>query len=171
MYNGATMTQDEALKILKTGANVFLTGEPDGAPVRSGAAVSDITAGMFAAYAIVAALLHRERTGEGQMVDTTLIESSVALLSYQASRFFVTGENPSRLGNAHPSIVPYDSYHTSDGWVTVAIMNPPQWERFCLALDLGGLLEDPRFVDNASRVNHRDELQELVKKRWNEYGF
>jgi len=145
---------------------MFLTGEPDGAPVRSGAAVSDITAGMFAAYAIVAALLHRERTGEGQMVDTTLIESSVALLSYQASRFFVTGENPSRLGNAHPSIVPYDSYHTSDGWVTVAIMNPPQWERFCLALDLGGLLEDPRFVDNASRVNHRDELQELVKKRF-----
>jgi crotonobetainyl-CoA:carnitine CoA-transferase CaiB-like acyl-CoA transferase len=145
---------------------MFLTGDPEGAPVRSGAAISDITAGMFAAYAIVAALLHRERTGEGQMVDTSLIESSVALLTYQASRFFVTGQNPARLGNAHPSIVPYDSYHAADGWVTVAIMNQPQWERFCLALDLGGLLEDPRFVDNASRVSHRDELQDLVRKRF-----
>jgi formyl-CoA transferase len=145
---------------------MFLTGDPEGAPMRCGAAVSDITAGMFAAYGIVAALLHRERTGEGQMVDTSLIESSVALLTYQASRFFVTGQNPARLGNAHPSIVPYDSYHAADGWVTVAIMNQPQWERFCLALDLGGLLEDPRFVDNASRVAHRDELQDLVKKRF-----
>jgi crotonobetainyl-CoA:carnitine CoA-transferase CaiB-like acyl-CoA transferase len=147
---------------------MFLAGEPDGAPMRSGAAVSDITAGMFAAYAIVAALLHRERTGEGQMVDTSLIESSVALLTYQASRFFVTGENPARLGNAHPSIVPYDSYRTSDGWVTIAVVNQPQWERFCLALDLGDLPEDPRFVDNGSRVSHRDELQALVKKRFAE---
>jgi formyl-CoA transferase len=145
---------------------MFLAGEPDGAPMRSVAAVSDITAGMFAAYAIVAALLYRERTGQGQMVDTSLIESSVALLTYQASRFFVTGENPARLGNAHPSIVPYDSYRTSDGWVTIAVVNRPQWQHFCLALDLGDLLEDPRFVDNASRVSHRDELQELVKTRF-----
>ncbi len=144
---------------------MFLAGEPDGAPMRSVAAVSDIAAGMFAAYAIVAALLHRERTGEGQIVDTSLIESSVALLTYQASLFFVTGQNPARLGNAHPSIVPYDSYRTSDGWVTIAVVNQPQWERFCLALDLGDLPKDPRFVDNASRVAHRDELQVLVKKR------
>lgn len=141
---------------------MFLTGEGDSAPVRSGAAVSDIAAGMFAAYAIVAALLHRERTGEGQMVDTSLIESSVALLTYQAGRFFVTGRNPARLGNAHPSIVPYDSYRTSDGWVTVAVMNQPQWEAFCRALGLRGLAEDARFVDNASRVAHRDELQEVA---------
>jgi len=147
---------------------MFLTGEPDGAPMRSGVAVSDISAGMFAAYAIVAALLHRERTGEGQMVDTSLIESSVALLTYQASRFFVTGQNPARLGNAHPSIVPYDSYRTSDGWLTIAVVNQPQWERFCLALELSDLPEDPRFADNASRVSHRDELQELVKRRFAE---
>jgi crotonobetainyl-CoA:carnitine CoA-transferase CaiB-like acyl-CoA transferase len=145
---------------------MFLTGEPEGAPMRSGAAVSDITAGMFAAYAIVAALLHRERTGEGQMVDTSLIESSVALLTYQASRHFVTDQNPARLGNAHPSIVPYDSYRTADGWLTVAVMNQAHWQHFCLALDLGGLLEDPRFVDNASRVAHREELQEMVKKHF-----
>ena len=145
---------------------MFLTGEGDGAPVRSGAAVSDIGAGMFAACAIVAALLHRERTGEGQMVDTSLVESSVAFLTYQAGRFFVTGQNPARLGNAHPLVVPYDSYRTSDGWVTVAVMNQPQWEGFCRALDLGGLVEDPRFLDNASRVAHRDELQEVVKERF-----
>jgi crotonobetainyl-CoA:carnitine CoA-transferase CaiB-like acyl-CoA transferase len=147
---------------------MFLTGEPDGAPMRSGVAVSDISAGMFAAYAIVGALLCRERTGEGQMVDTSLIESSVALLTYQAGRFFVTGQNPARLGNAHPSIVPYDSYRTSDGWVTVAVVNQPQWERFCLALDLSDLPRDPRFVDNASRVAHRDELQALVEERFAE---
>jgi len=145
---------------------MFLAGEPEGAPMRSVAPVSDISAGMFAAYAIVVALLHRERTGEGQMVDTSLIESSVALLTYQASRFFVTGENPARLGNAHPSIVPYDSYRTSDGWLTIAVMNQPQWERFCLALDLSDLPVDPRFVDNAARVTHRDELQDLVKERF-----
>lgn len=127
--------------------------------------MSDIAAGMFAAYAIVAALLHRERTGEGQMVDTSLIESSAALLTYQAGRFFVTGENPPRLGNAHPSIVPYDSYRTSDGWVTVAVMNQPQWEGFCRALDLGDLPKEPRFVDNASRVAHRDELEDVLKER------
>jgi len=144
---------------------MFLTGEGDSAPMRCGAAVSDIAAGMFAAYAIVAALLHRERSGEGQMVDTSLIESSAALLTYQAGRFFVTGQNPPRLGNAHPSIVPYDSYRTSDGWVTIAVMNQPQWEGFCRALDLGGLPKDPRFVDNASRVAHRDELEDALKER------
>ncbi len=144
---------------------MFLTGEGDSAPVRSGAAVSDIAAGMFAAYAVVAALLHREHTGEGQMVDTSLIESSVALLTYQAGRFFVTGQNPARLGNAHPSIVPYDSYRTSDGWVTVAVMNQPQWEGFCRALGLSRLVEDARFVDNASRVAHRDGLQEVLRER------
>jgi crotonobetainyl-CoA:carnitine CoA-transferase CaiB-like acyl-CoA transferase len=144
---------------------MFLTGEPDGAPMRSGAAISDISAGMFAAYAIVAALYHRDRTGEGQMVDTSLLESSVSLLTYQASRYFVTGENPTRLGNAHPSIVPYDCYRTADGWVTVAIMNQPMWERFCKALDLEDLTCDPRFHTNPERVQNRDALREILYER------
>jgi crotonobetainyl-CoA:carnitine CoA-transferase CaiB-like acyl-CoA transferase len=144
---------------------MFLTGEPDGAPMRSGAAISDISAGMFAAYAIVAALYHRDRTGAGQMVDTSLLESSVSLLTYQASRYFVTGENPTRLGNAHPSIVPYDCYRTADGWVTVAIMNQPMWERFCKALDLQDLTCDPRFHTNPDRVQNRDALSEVLYER------
>ncbi len=142
-----------------------LTGDPDGAPMRSGAAISDISAGMFAAYAIVAALYHRDRTGEGQMVDTSLLESSVSLLTYQASRYFVTGENPTRLGNAHPSIVPYDCYRTADGWVTTAIMNQPMWERFCQALGLEQLPCDPRFLANSDRVQNRDALHQILYER------
>ena len=144
---------------------MYLTGEPDGAPMRAGAAISDISAGMFAAYAIVAALYHRDRTGEGQMVDTSLLESSVSLLTYQASRYFVTDQNPTRLGNAHPSIVPYDCYRTADGWVTTAIMNQPMWERFCQALDLEQLACDPRFVANADRVQNRDALNDILYER------
>jgi crotonobetainyl-CoA:carnitine CoA-transferase CaiB-like acyl-CoA transferase len=113
---------------------MFLTGEPDGAPMRSGAA-------------------------------TSLLESSVSLLTYQASRYFVTGENPTRLGNAHPSIVPYDCYRTADGWVTVAIMNQPMWERFCKALDLEDLTCDPRFHTNPERVQNRDALREILYER------
>lgn len=144
---------------------MFLTGEPEGSPMRSGAAVSDIAAGMFGAYGIVAALLHRERSGEGQMVDISLLEASVSLLTYQANRYFVTGENPARLGNAHPSIVPYDCYRTADGWVTIAIMNQPMWERFCTALDLEGLPRDPRFLSNADRVSNRDALNQVLFDR------
>lgn len=141
---------------------MYLSGAAESPPVRSGAAVSDVTAGMFAAYAIVAALYHRERTGEGQMVDTSLIEASIALLTYQASRYFVTGENPARLGNAHPSIVPYDSYQTADGWVTIAIMNQPMWERFCRALNLEALPSDERFATNADRVRNRAALNGVL---------
>ncbi len=141
---------------------MYLSGAAESPPVRSGAAVSDVTAGMFAAYAIVAALYHRERTGESQMVDTSLIEASIALLTYQASRYFVTGENPARLGNGHPSIVPYDSYQTSDGWVTIAIMNQPMWERFCAALGLDDLPADPRFASNADRVRNRADLNAIL---------
>jgi len=144
---------------------MFLTGEPEGSPMRSGAAVSDIAAGMFGAYGIVAALLHRERSGEGQMVDISLLEASVSLLTYQANRYFVTGENPARLGNAHPSIVPYDCYRTADGWVTIAIMNQPMWERFCTALGLEGLPRDPRFLSNADRVSNRDALNQVLFDR------
>ncbi|MGB6838372.1 MAG: CoA transferase, partial [Dehalococcoidia bacterium] len=144
---------------------MFLTGEPEGSPMRSGAAVSDIAAGMFGAYGIVAALLHRERSGEGQMVDISLLEASISLLTYQANRYFVTGENPARLGNAHPSIVPYDCYRTADGWVTIAIMNQPMWERFCTALDLKGLPRDPRFLSNADRVSNRDALNQVLFDR------
>jgi len=144
---------------------MFLTGEPEGSPMRSGAAVSDIAAGMFGAYGIVAALLHRERSGEGQMVDISLLEASVSLLTYQANRYFVTGENPARLGNAHPSIVPYDCYRTADGWVTIAIMNQPMWERFCTALGLEELPRDPRFLSNADRVSNRDALNQVLFDR------
>jgi formyl-CoA transferase/CoA:oxalate CoA-transferase len=106
-----------------------LTGED--VPYRCGAPVSDIAAGTFAALGIVTALFQREQTGEGQMVDTSLLEASLALLPYQTAGFLATGEVPARNGNAHPSIAPYNAYATSDGWVIIAAINDALWKR-CL---------------------------------------
>lgn len=141
---------------------MYLTGEPGGRPMRAGVPVADLVAGMFAAYGILAALRHRDRTGEGQLVDTSLLESSAALTSYLGSQYLATGENPSRLGNAHPSIVPYDSYKCVDGYVVIAGANQGIWERFCKALGMDGLLEDERFATGALRSENRLELGQVI---------
>lgn len=140
-----------------------LTGQPDGAPMRAGLPIADLSTGMVAAYAIMLALFQRQQTGEGQMVSTSLIESAMALLTYQAGRYFVTGETVSRFGNAHPSIVPYDSYPTADGWVTIAVVNDSTWKRFCQATGLHQLEHDPRFATNAERVRHREDLDGRIR--------
>lgn len=140
-----------------------LTGAPSGAPIRAGVPIADLSTGLAAAYGIALALLQRQQTGHGQMVDASLLETSVALLSYQAVRYFVTGELPSRLGNAHPSIVPYDTYRCADGWVSLAVVNDATWQRFCAALDLPALSRDPRFASNADRVQNRDALDEVLQ--------
>jgi formyl-CoA transferase len=145
---------------------MYLTGEPDGRPMRAGVPIGDLVAGMFAAYAILAALRHRDRTGEGQLVDTSLLEASAALTSYLGSQYLATGENPHRLGNAHPSIVPYDSYRCSDGYVVIAGANQGIWERFCKALSLDHLLEDERFKTGADRSVNRAPLGELISTKF-----
>jgi crotonobetainyl-CoA:carnitine CoA-transferase CaiB-like acyl-CoA transferase len=139
-----------------------LTGEPNGSPVRAGVPIADLATGITAAYGIMLALFQREHTGEGQRVDTSLLESSMALLTYAASRYFVTGEPATRYGNAHASIVPYDSYPTADGWITIAVVNDSTWRRFCAATGLEALIDDPRFATNAARVRHRGELDEQI---------
>ena len=144
---------------------MYLTGEPDGRPMRAGVPIADLVAGMFAAFAVLAALRQRDRTGEGQLVDTSLLESSAALTSYLASQYLATGENPPRLGNAHPSIVPYDSYRCADEYVVVAGANQGIWERFCRALGLDTLTEDPRFRTGADRSANRDALNEVISRR------
>lgn len=147
------------------GGLTSITGEPDGAPVRLGVAIADIAAGMFAFQGMLLALIARGATGRGQLVDVSLLDSVAALLTYQANRFFATGESPVRLGNRHAAIAPYDTYDTVDGVLVLAVGNDPQWQRFCKAIDADDLAEDERFRTNAGRVTHNPELTHLVRAR------
>lgn len=142
-----------------------LTGETDGAPMRVGVPIADITAGMFAAYAVVAALFARERDPDrqGQQVDTSLLASQVALLTYQAGRYFATGAPPSRTGNGHATIAPYQTYASADGYVNVSCGNQRLWERFCRALGCTHVLHDRRFASNPDRVAHLPELNAVLE--------
>jgi formyl-CoA transferase len=112
-------------------------------------------------------LYWRERDPDrrGQFVDTSMLGGQVALLTYQAGRYFATGAAPSRIGNRHASIAPYEMFRTSDGFVNVAAANEPMWQRFCRALDLPELLSDPRFATNPDRVTHRTELSAAIEER------
>jgi len=147
------------------GGIMSLTGEPGSDPVMVGVPQADMVAGMFAAFAIAAALHARERTGEGQVIDATMIGGQVALLSRQAARFFADGTVPRPEGNVHASIVPYQTFRASDGHINVGVANNALFERFCRALDLEELLEDERFTDNPKRVAHRREIVPIIERR------
>ena len=141
------------------GGLMSITGEPDGAPVRLGVAVADIAAGMFAYQGLLAALIARGKTGRGQRVDVGLLDSVVALLTYQASRYFATGDVPGRTGNRHASIAPYDTYPAADGTLVLAVGNDSQWQSLCAALNLPELGSNPRYRTNAGRVEHYASLR------------
>src|SRR5215813_6739276 len=145
-----------------------ISGEPGGTPTRVGVPIADIAAGMFAAYAVASALFWRERDPErrGQRIDASMLGGQVALLTYQAGRYFATNEAPKRIGNRHASIAPYELFACADGFVNVAAANEPMWQRFCRALDLASLLEDPRFSSNPDRVSNRNALSSLVEERF-----
>jgi crotonobetainyl-CoA:carnitine CoA-transferase CaiB-like acyl-CoA transferase len=145
------------------GGIMSLTGEPGGPPMRVGIAIADITAGMFAAYAIMVALYHRERTGVGQMIDTSLLDGQLATLTYQAGRYFASGEAPRSSGNQHPTIVPYGVYRAADAYFNLAVGSEDLWQRFCTAMGLDDLRADPRFATNRDRLEHRDELNALLE--------
>jgi crotonobetainyl-CoA:carnitine CoA-transferase CaiB-like acyl-CoA transferase len=147
------------------GGIMSLTGEPRREPVMVGVPQADMVGGMFAAFAIVAALEARHRTGEGQVIDATMIGGQVALLSRQAARYFADGTVPRPEGNMHASIVPYQTFRAADGFVNVCCANNALFERLCRALDLEDLLEDSRFADNPSRVKHRDALVPQLEAR------
>ncbi len=129
-----------------------ITGESDGAAVRVGVAIADLAAGMFAFQGMLLALLARARTGRGQLVDISLLDSVTGLLTYQAARYFATGDTPARAGNRHMTIAPYDTFDTADGVLVLAVGNDAQWHRLCDALGLEGLRADPRFGSNEGRV-------------------
>ncbi len=143
------------------GGLMSITGAPDaegGSPQKVGVALTDIMTGLYATIGILAALSERERSGLGQYVDLALLDVTAATLANQASNFLVGGKVPERLGNAHPNIVPYQSFVTSDGHCIVAVGNDAQFARFAEALGLADLAQDPRFVTNQARVDHREEL-------------
>ena len=140
------------------GGFMAINGELGGDPMKVGVAVIDLFAGSHAATGILAALRHRDRTGEGQSVDLSLLESSLAALANQASAYLMGGVVHERLGNAHPHIVPTNAYATADGPVMVCVGNDPQFRKLCGLLDAPELADDPRFATNRDRVAHRHEL-------------
>lgn len=144
------------------GGVMSITGEESGPPAKVGVAIVDLTAGMFALSAIMAALILRDRTGQGQRVDISLLDSHLAWLANVASNYLVSGEAPRRYGNGHANIVPYHTFAASDGWLVVAVGNERQWQRLCQALERGDLLADPRFTTNAERVRNRASLLPLL---------
>jgi crotonobetainyl-CoA:carnitine CoA-transferase CaiB-like acyl-CoA transferase len=141
------------------GGLMSITGSPDVPPVRVGVAIADIVTGMFAAQGISMALYARERTGRGQLVDVSMLDSVAALLTYQAGIYFATGTPPARLGNRHPTIVPYETFSASDGDFVLAVGNDEQWRRFC---EVAGLQADERFATNRGRVTGYSELRPIV---------
>ena len=136
-----------------------ITGAADGPPFRVGVAVGDIATGMFAVQGILAALVARGRTGRGQRVDVAMLDAVTALLSYQASSAFATGDTPVRMGNRHPSIAPYDTFTTADGEFVLSVGNDDQFRRLAGVLQRPALAGDPRFRTNADRVTNTDVLR------------
>ena len=144
------------------GGMMSVTGEPDGQPQRAGVPVADIITGMYASIAICAALAHRAETGAGQHLDLALLDSQIALLAYQNTNYFATGKPPTRIGNLHPNIVPYQPFRTADGDVIIACGNDNLYRKFCVAAGFGELADDPRFATNGKRVENRAELTRLL---------
>lgn len=139
-----------------------VTGERDGTPTRAGIAISDTTAGMFLGQGILLALLHRERTGEGQWVHTSLLESMLNKLDFQAARYTVDKEIPRAQGNSHPTLVPMGTFRARDGWVNIAASTQRMWRNLCAALKADDLLENPDYADVRSRTAHRWRLEEKL---------
>ena len=140
-----------------------LTGPADGAPYKLGTPIADMACGNAAAQGILAALYSRRDSGLGQQVEISMYEATAALLIYNASAYFATGETPRRRGNAHASIVPYETFEASDGWLTLGVANDDQWRRFCNVVGRGELIDDGRFATQPDRVRHREPLLALVR--------
>ncbi|GAC1648085.1 MAG: CaiB/BaiF CoA-transferase family protein [Herpetosiphon sp.] len=140
-----------------------VTGFADGEPTKFGIPIADIAGGMFAAYAVACALLHRSQTGEGQYIDTSMLGGQLALLTYQAGIYFATQQAPQRTGNAHAIVAPYQTFRTQDGYINIAAGNDGIYHRLCATMGLQELAADPRFKTNADRISRRDELSALIE--------
>ena len=152
---------DVAIQALSGAMSV--NGEPGNAPVRLGLPLGDLSGGLFAVVAILAALVKREQTGKGEVIDVSLLDSMVTLLGYLAGRFFMTGEPPSPVGSGHQSIVPYGAYKASDGYLIIATLTESFWPKLCAALGLGRMATNPRLSTNAQRLAHKDEVEAEIQ--------
>jgi formyl-CoA transferase len=148
------------------GGIMSITGPVEGPPMKVGVAIVDIMAGTFAATSILAALHERERSGQGQYIDMALLDSHVAWLANVSSNYLVSGQRPARYGNAHPNIVPYEPFPTSDGWIAVGVGNDRQWQRLCALVGWDDLAADERFMTNPQRVEHRDTLVPILQEKF-----
>jgi crotonobetainyl-CoA:carnitine CoA-transferase CaiB-like acyl-CoA transferase len=151
------------------GGVMSLTGEPNGSPQKVGVPVADLFAGLYGCIGILAAVNHRNSTGQGQQIDIGMLDTHVAWLANQGMNYLATGENPPRLGNQHPNIAPYQEFPTKDGYIILAVGNDPTFERFCKAFGQEALLADPRFATNPIRVQNRqlvtDTLTPVMKSK------
>jgi crotonobetainyl-CoA:carnitine CoA-transferase CaiB-like acyl-CoA transferase len=146
------------------GGMMSVTGERDGAPMKVGVALTDIMTGMYATVAILAAIEHRHQSGEGQYIDLALLDTQVAMLANLASNYLVAGKIPQRMGNAHSTIVPYQSFACADGHMILAVGNDSQFRKFCDVAHATEIKNDPRFATNSERVKHREVLVPLLEK-------
>ncbi len=141
-----------------------LIGEPEGIPLRAGISIADVSTGMYSALGILAALYQRMRTGEGQFIDMALLDSTLALMSFAAQSYLLDGNLPPRVGNGHPNIVPYGAFRAQDGLVIVAIGTDNQFEKFCQFVGRKDLLSHPHYLNNETRVHHREEVLDEMNK-------
>jgi crotonobetainyl-CoA:carnitine CoA-transferase CaiB-like acyl-CoA transferase len=139
-----------------------ITGEPEGSPQKVGISIADISSGLYATIAILAALHHREKTGEGQFIDLSLLESQMSLLSFVGQAYLTSGIVPTRLGNEHPHIVPYGAFKAKDAHIIIAVGTDQQFEKLCTFAKVPELAKDPKFATNDGRVRHRKELLDLL---------
>ncbi len=146
------------------GGIMSITGPVEGPPMKVGVAIVDITAGLYAATAILAALQSRASTGRGQRIDVSLLEAQVAWLANVGSNYLISGEVPRRYGNAHPNIVPYEAFQTKDRYIALGVGTDRQFRRFCQLAGCGELADDPRFATNPARVEHRETLVSILQE-------
>ncbi len=139
-----------------------LTGEPDGPPTRIGTAIADLTAGMMAAQGILLALYARQTIGRGQHVKIAMLDAVASLLTYNAGNYFASGESPTRRGNDHASVAPYQTLRASDGWINLGVANDSLWVRYCNAVGRPDLRDDTRFATAPERVRHREALMPII---------
>jgi len=155
------------LAIQGLGGIMSITGDPDGPPYKVGISQADLTAGLYAVQGILLALFAREKTGKGQLVDVGMLDCQLAMLSFQAGIYFMTGAAPARKGNQHPTICPYETFKASDRYINIAVGNDKLWQKFCSLLGLETIRDNPAFATNPSRVQNRDKLFPIIQ---NEIG-
>jgi formyl-CoA transferase len=140
-----------------------ITGEPGGPPTKVGTSIADMVSGLYAAQAILAALMRRERTGLGGRLDVSMLDAMASLLTFNAGIYFATGKSPARRGSAHATISPYEPFEAADGWINVGVANDKFWKLFCPAIRHAELASDPRFATAPDRVVNRASLKEILK--------